>query len=140
MDLYGSRTKGGTKYFDFLRITNTTGSAKTPSKTIRLNESGSIEVINDAYDTNIFTLNDSGSLVLPATSNVSLNGLGNTGGGLSLAGGGTVIFDDGNTHIHSTRADSNMWINVSGSGNLVINGQTGAIGGVMVGTSTDQVS
>ncbi len=29
-----------------------------------------------------------------------------------------------------------MWVNVSGSGNLIINGQTGAAGGLLIGTST----
>ena len=138
LDLYGSRTKGGNQYFDFLRITNTTGSAKTPSKTLRLDISGSIEIINDAYTSTIFTLNDSGSLALPATNAVSLDGLKNTGGGVSINNGNTVIFDDGNTHIHSAGANSNIWINASGSGNLVVNGQTGSSGGLLVGTSTAQ--
>ena len=138
LDLYGSRTKGGNQYFDFLRITNTTGSAKTPSKTLRLDISGSIEIINDAYTSTIFSLNDSGSLALPATNAVSLDGLKNTGGGVSINNGNTVIFDDGNTHIHSAGANQNIWINASGSGNLVVNGQTGASGGLLVGTSTAQ--
>ena len=134
----GSRTIGGNQYIDFLRVTNTTSSALTPTKTFRLNESGSIEIINSAYTSNIFTLNDSGSLVLPLTNAVSLDGLKNTGGGVSINNGNTVIFDDGNTHIHSAGANSNMWINASGSGNLVVNGQTGASGGLLVGTSTAQ--
>jgi hypothetical protein len=31
-----------------------------------------------------------------------------------------------------------MWVNVSGSGNLIVNGQTGAAGGLLIGTSTKQ--
>jgi hypothetical protein len=138
LDLYGTGTKGGNKYFDFMRVTNTTGSATTPSKTIRLNEFGDIEIINHAYNTLLFILNDSGSLALPGTTGGSLSGFKNTGGGVSINSGKTVIFDDGNTHIHSTTPDSNLWINASGSGNIVINGQTGASGGVLIGTSTRQ--
>jgi hypothetical protein len=103
-----------------------------------LDESGSIQFVNDAYNTLIFTLNDSGSLSLPGTSNSSLSGLKNTGGGLSISNGNIVVFDDGNAHIHSTNPDTNMWINVSGSGQLIINAQTGAAGGVLIGTSTKQ--
>ena len=136
LDLYGNGTRGGSQYFDFLRVTNTTGSATTPSKTFRLDGSGRIEIVNDAYNTLIFTLNDSGSLSLPGTSAGSLSGFKNTGGGLSISNGNTVIFDDGNMHIHSTNPDTNMWINASGSGNVVINGQTGAAGGLLIGTST----
>jgi hypothetical protein len=136
LDLYGRGTRGGAQYFDFIRVTNTTGSATTPSKTLRLDGSGRIEIVNDAYNTLIFTLNDSGSLFLPGTSAGSLSGLNNTGGGLSISNGNTVIFDDGNTHIHSTNPGVNMWINASGSGNVIINGQTGAAGGLLIGTST----
>jgi hypothetical protein len=136
LDLYGNGTRGGSQYFDFLRVTNTTGSATTPSKTLRLDGSGRIEIVNDAYNTLIFTLNDSGSLSLPGTTAGSLSGFKNTGGGLSISNGNTVIFDDGNMHIHSTNPDTNMWINASGSGNVVINGQTGAAGGLLIGTST----
>jgi hypothetical protein len=138
VDLYGNGTRGGTQYFDFIRVTNTTGSAITPSKTLRLDGSGSIQIINDAYNTILFTLNDSGSLSLPGTSNSSLSGLKNKGGGLSISNGNIVIFDDGNAHIHSTNPDANMWVNVSGSGNLIVNGQTGAAGGLLIGTSTKQ--
>jgi hypothetical protein len=138
LDLYGRGTRGGAQYFDFIRVTNTTGSAKTPSKTLRLDESGSIQIVNDAYNTLVFTLNDSGSLALPGTSNSSLSGLKNTGGGLSISNGNTLIFDDGNMHIHSANPDGNMWINASGSGNVIINGQTGAAGGLLIGTSTRQ--
>jgi hypothetical protein len=103
-----------------------------------LDESGSIQIVNDAYNTLVFTLNDSGSLSLPGTSAGSLSGFKNTGGGLSISNGNTLIFDDGNMHIHSANPDGNMWINASGSGNVVINGQTGAAGGLLIGTSTKQ--
>jgi hypothetical protein len=138
VDLYGNGTRGGTQYFDFIRVTNTTGSAITPSKTLRLDGYGSIQIVNDAYNTLIFSLNDSGSLGLPGTSAGSLSGLNNTGGGLSISNGNTLIFDDGNMHIHSANPDGNMWINASGSGNVIINGQTGAAGGLLIGTSTKQ--
>jgi hypothetical protein len=60
----GNNTKGGSQYNEFLKITNTSGSIATPNKHFRQNGSGDIEIINSAYNTTLFALNDSGSLTL----------------------------------------------------------------------------
>jgi hypothetical protein len=63
----GKDTQGGTGYFDFLRATNTTSGATTPSKTFRLNSTGGIEIINNAYTATLFTLTDAGALSVAST-------------------------------------------------------------------------
>jgi len=62
----GKDTQGGTGYFDFLRATNTTSGATNPNKTIRLNSTGSIEVINSAYTTTLMSLSDAGFMSVSA--------------------------------------------------------------------------
>jgi len=56
----GKDTQGGTGYFDFLRATNTTSGATNPNKTIRLNSTGAIEIINSAYNATLMSLSDAG--------------------------------------------------------------------------------
>jgi hypothetical protein len=63
----GKDTQGGTGYFDFLRATNTTSGATNPSKTFRLNSTGSIEIINSAYSATLATLTDAGAFSVAST-------------------------------------------------------------------------
>ena len=58
----GKDTQGGTGYFDFLKATNTTSGATNPNKTIRLNSTGFLEIINSAYTATLLSLSDSGNL------------------------------------------------------------------------------
>ena len=60
----GCNTIGGASYVDFLRVTNTFTGATTPSKTFRLNGSGGLEIIDNAYTANTFTLTNSGNLTI----------------------------------------------------------------------------
>ena len=61
----GSNTIGGVNYVDFLRVTNTAAGATNINKTLRVNNTGSLEVINNAYTTTIFSLTDAGVLSTP---------------------------------------------------------------------------
>ena len=61
----GSNTIGGVNYVDFLRVTNTATGATNINKTLRVNNTGSLEVINNAYTTTIFSLTDAGVLSTP---------------------------------------------------------------------------
>jgi hypothetical protein len=61
----GKDTQGGTGYFDFLRATNTTSGATNPNKTIRLNSTGALEVINSAYTATLMSLSDTGAFSVP---------------------------------------------------------------------------
>lgn len=85
----GSNTVGGTGYTDFIRVTNTATGAVTPTKTFRLNVSGEIEIINNAYNSNIFTLGDTGNLTVSGRMKSSVN-YSQTGGGASVTLGASV--------------------------------------------------
>jgi hypothetical protein len=64
MQITAANTIGGTGYGDFIRFTNTSGGATFPNKTIRMNNLGSIEIIDSNYGNNIFNLSDSGDLTI----------------------------------------------------------------------------
>jgi hypothetical protein len=66
IQLTGKDTQGGTGYFDFLKATNTTSGATNPNKTIRLNSTGSMEVINSAYTTTLMSISDAGFMSVGA--------------------------------------------------------------------------
>jgi hypothetical protein len=132
--IVGQNTKGGANYHDFLYTKNSKATLN-PNKHFRQDNTGNLEIINSAYGANIFTLSDSGSLVLPTAQSRNVTQLRNTGAGLKVGSNG-LFFDDGNVHLHSTSPGTNIWLNCSGSGNFIINGQTGATGGVGIGTST----
>lgn len=69
----GYNQRGGVGYHGFLDVKNTYGSATNPKKFFRLNSSGAIEIINNAYTTNLFTLSDAGNLTVPSlTANTSV--------------------------------------------------------------------
>jgi hypothetical protein len=132
--LIGQNTKGGSAYHDFLYTSNTVSGVVNPNKHFRLDNIGNLEIINSAYASAIFTLTDSGSLQLPTAQSANVTQLRNTGAGLKVGNYG-LLFDDGNVHLHSTSPGTNIWLNCSGSGMFVVNGQTGASGGMCVGTS-----
>jgi hypothetical protein len=54
-------TYGSAGYAGMFTLTNTYPSATTPNKYIRLNSTGGIEVVNNAYNAVIFTIADSGA-------------------------------------------------------------------------------
>jgi hypothetical protein len=60
--ILGQNTLGGSSYHDFLYTRNTLSTATNPQKTFRLNNSGSIEIVNNAYTSIIFSLTDAGVL------------------------------------------------------------------------------
>ena len=71
INVSGYNTKGGSTYLDFLSATNTTSGATTPSKWFRLDNSGTLQIINSAYTSAIFLLTDGGALSLTATSSTA---------------------------------------------------------------------
>lgn len=131
--IIGQNTKGGANYHDFLYTKNSKATLN-PNKHFRQDNTGNLEIINSAYGANIFTLTDSGSLVLPVAQSRNVTQLRNTGAGLKVGNFG-LLFDDGNVHLHSTSPGTNLWLNCSGSGMFVVNGQSGATNGMCVGTS-----
>lgn len=67
LTLVGSNAGGGAGYHQFLTVSNTT--ATNPAKFFRLNSTGGIEIVNNAYTATILTLDNSGNLA--ATGNVT---------------------------------------------------------------------
>jgi len=67
MTFCGSNTIGGTGYTDFIRVTNTAAGATNPNKTIRMNNTGGLEIVNSAYNSTPLTLSDSGNLSVAGT-------------------------------------------------------------------------
>jgi hypothetical protein len=61
--LSGNNTFGGSGYFDFLRVTNNAPGATNPSKTIRLNITGGLEIIDNAYGNTLFLMDNSGHII-----------------------------------------------------------------------------
>ena len=53
---------GGTGYAGLMTLQNTTGGATHPSKFVRLNNTGNLEIVNSAYTQTIFSLSDSGNI------------------------------------------------------------------------------
>jgi hypothetical protein len=79
----GSNTVGGTGYTDFIRVTNTAAGATTPSKTFRTDIFGSLEIINNAYNSTLLSLTDAGNLTVTGRVKSSIN--------YSQVGGGAFI-------------------------------------------------
>jgi len=65
INVSGSNTIGGTGYTDFIRVTNTAAGATNPNKTVRVNNTGALEIVNSTYGTIILSLTDAGVLSTP---------------------------------------------------------------------------
>ena len=65
MEMIGANTKGGTGYFDFISANNNSAGTTNKNKYFRIDSNGKLQIINSAYTTNIFDLNDSGYLTVP---------------------------------------------------------------------------
>ena len=108
--LTGNNTIGGTNYFDFLRVTNGASGATTPTKTMRLNAAGGLEIIDNAYGNTIFQLSNSGLVTtngygFVATNRPAFKVIG-SGGAISAtttmtSSNWTVDFNQGN-HLNSS--------------------------------------
>jgi hypothetical protein len=74
-NVYG---RGGIGYLDAITLTNSySGATAAPNKWIRLDSTGQLQIINSAYNTNIFNLTDAGILTVPtvnATTAHTVNG------------------------------------------------------------------
>ena len=61
LQINGADTKGGAGYHDFMSVSNTAISTGT-NKFFRLDPTGSLQIINSAYSTTLFSLTDAGNL------------------------------------------------------------------------------
>ena len=85
----GSNTVGGTGYTDFIRVTNTASGATTPNKTFRVDSLGSLEIVNNDYNSTLLSLTDSGNLTVTGRVKGSVN-YSQTGGGSLVTLGASV--------------------------------------------------
>ena len=69
-NVYG---RGGIGYLDAITLTNSYTGATNPNKWIRMNSTGGIEIINNAYSAQIFSISDGG--IVNAGSQINVNGL-----------------------------------------------------------------
>jgi hypothetical protein len=72
LTISAANTQGGTGYADFLKITNSSGGATNPNKSLRISSTGAIEIINSAYTTPLMILSDAG--VMTVTGSISTSG------------------------------------------------------------------
>lgn len=96
----GSGTIGGTNYIDFLKITNNATGATNTSTTFRKNLSGTIEMINSAYNATVLSIDDSGSIntqgngiTMPNRSAFRAIGVGNTISATTIVSGSNYSVD-----------------------------------------------
>jgi len=61
----GSATVGGSDFLDFIRAENTASGVTTNKKTFRINNIGTLEIVNNAYSAVILSLTDAGVLSTP---------------------------------------------------------------------------
>lgn len=64
----GTDTRGGAGYFNFLKATNNYSTATNRDKYFRLDGTGSLQVVNNAYSTTLLELTDTGNLKIAAGS------------------------------------------------------------------------
>jgi hypothetical protein len=114
LQITGYANKGGTGYHDFLKVTNSYGSATNPNKYLRLNGTGGLEIINSAYTAIIFSLSDAGAVSFGGTTFPTSTG---TNGQVLTANG----------------SGGSSWTTVAGGGGTTTNALT--IGTGLSGTS-----
>jgi hypothetical protein len=124
-----SNTVGGLNYADFLKVTNTASGATNGSKTMRLNSTGTLEILNSAYGATVFSVTDTGLISINASSSATDGVAVNNGIAMNA---NSYIFDDGNYHI--TTKSGNIWLNSNSGGTVNINTQmpSGVTGGGLV--------
>jgi hypothetical protein len=114
----GTGTQGGAGYFDFLRANNTVNSSSGMS--FRLDNTGTLQLINSAYTSQAFAVTQTGVLFVGSGSASSSNNDASTNY-INFNNQNSVIYDDGNFHIHSRGSGQSMWINTNGGDLRLLN-------------------
>ena len=73
LTISGTDTFGGSGYMNFLRVTNTLSGVTNPTKTFRLDSAGTLQLINNAYNSPLLTITDGGALTIGNTFLVNTN-------------------------------------------------------------------
>jgi hypothetical protein len=74
LQITGTATRGGVGYHDFLSVTNQ-GGGTNPNKYFRITSTGTLEIINSAYNAVSLSLSDAGVLVVAGGLATSLRGI-----------------------------------------------------------------
>ena len=114
----GSNTQGGVTYFDFLRVTNSSSTATNASKSFRINNLGTLEIVSSAYTATIFSVTDNGYIAISQAQGVS-NGV--PGNNAIAMNSNSYIYDDGNYHL--TSKSGSIWLNANDGSAVNINTQ-----------------
>ena len=118
LQINGYAARGGVGYHDFLSVTNTYGSATNASKYFRLNSTGDLQIINNAYTANILNLSDAGVLTV-----------------ISLNANGTGVGTQG--QVLQSTGTSIQWATISGTGTVTsIATGSGLTGGTITSAGT----
>ena len=64
LQLDGYNPRGGAGYHDFMRVTSTYGSIVNPNKYFRLDQFGSLQILNSTYGSTLFNLTDDGHTIV----------------------------------------------------------------------------
>ena len=107
----GANTLGGTGYFDFMKIVNQSSNVTNPNKTLRIDSTGNLQVVNSAYSQTILNLTDAGEL--SAGGNVYGANFATTGSGGNITGANVISATT-----------------FTASGNIITSGNISAVGNV----------
>jgi hypothetical protein len=107
--LSGTGTQGGAGYFDFIRANNTTNG--TSAMSFRLDNTGTVQLVNSAYTATVFSITQTGVVILNGASSANNDA---TTAYINFNNQNSVMYDDGNLHIHTRTAGQSMWINTNG--------------------------
>ena len=119
----GANTQGGIGYYDFLKVTNQSTGATNINKTLRLNTTGSLEIINSAYTQTIFALSDAGNIT--ASGNIQGSyfiGNGAALTGITASGGSSIVNGTSNVVV---AASGNVTVGVAGTAAVATFATTG---------------
>ena len=132
MEMIGANTKGGTGYFDFISANNNSAGTTNKNKYFRLNSNGEYQIINSAYTSNLFNLDDLGNVTIPGYlrtaagyiefSDGSKQYTANAGSG---GGGGTVDFGFGqiftpNNSVYANATSANDKVSFTGESGVYV--------------------
>jgi hypothetical protein len=119
----GANTQGGAGYFDFIKVVNQSGNVTNPNKTLRVDNTGNLQVVNSSYSQTLLNLTDAGELSVIGNVNTNyIFGNGTFLTGISGAGNPSANALTGNTLTANVTISSLTQLGTLG--NLSVSGNT----------------
>jgi hypothetical protein len=106
---------GGAGYAGIMTMTNTIGGSTNPNKFVRLNSTGSLEIINSAYSNTILGLSDGGNLTVFGYAKTTATTITLLGSAATAGAGARAFATDANLV-----AEGNFGVVVGGSGSNIV--------------------